>query len=304
MVAGAGISVEKQDHHETHPSYAHVDADIVLLSDDGIRFQVHSVILKRGSDFFRAMLEMPGDREEDTDEPIRVSEPSEILVDLLNIVYPDGDPFPHILTFKHLSALYFAAEKYDIEKAKAIVRKLTLLSPETAVKENPLELYVLACKFGWETERKLALTWSLDINLHSPLSLRTLVKLDTVEDMIHLQALHRARRQVLDDEFKRTFQSITGGTLSPFAAHQFDILQLSFLMHAVSRSLDACPSGAELATEDFWDLHLKTVPNQTFKCRSCERITFDKNKIVSTCFKVLQDVQALSFDVPTIYDKI
>ncbi|TDL26626.1 hypothetical protein BD410DRAFT_783714 [Rickenella mellea] len=86
-----------------HPSYSSPSADIVLLSDDGVKFRVHSAILATASKFFHDMFGMPRSAAENHDDALPMSESSEILKTLLDIIYPcDTDPVLPSLSFAFL----------------------------------------------------------------------------------------------------------------------------------------------------------------------------------------------------------
>lgn len=72
-----------------HPSYTFSDADLVLSSRDGVQFQVHSTVLRLASSFFLDMLGMQRVSEEGRKDPIAMSESTDAVKALLDVVYPN-----------------------------------------------------------------------------------------------------------------------------------------------------------------------------------------------------------------------
>lgn len=99
-----------------HPSYSDVHADLVLLSKDGVRFRVHSLILKLASGFFRGMLGIPKAESEGPEDAIPMEENADVIGALLDTVFPS-----YFLKYPELSSrivtladpLLIAAGKYD-----------------------------------------------------------------------------------------------------------------------------------------------------------------------------------------------
>ncbi|KAI0797181.1 hypothetical protein C8Q75DRAFT_791015 [Abortiporus biennis] len=168
------------------------DADLVLRSScpDVIEFRVHRCILSAASPFFRQMFTLPQSPQPDAESPIPtidVSENSGTVETLLRFVYPMVDP-----TFDSLNdviPVLEAATKYDMTFAIESLRR-TLVRPEF-VKESPMRVFAIACRFDLEEEIRVASRHTLNINLlQCPLS----------EDLKHITAYDYHRLLNLHDQ--------------------------------------------------------------------------------------------------------
>lgn len=176
-----------------HPDFASEDADVMLCSQDNITFKVHSIILKMSSGWFRATFSLPQTMASSTlDEPIFMSETSDVIVALLSVPY--GLSQPPFDTMDFVEAVVHAAEKYDMLGVLSIVR-LALNTP-SLVETHPLRVYGIATRWGWHEEAKLASSHTLTIDLYHP---DVLPKLKAVEplELGRLFGLHRRRRDAL-----------------------------------------------------------------------------------------------------------
>ncbi|TDL26524.1 hypothetical protein BD410DRAFT_702164, partial [Rickenella mellea] len=175
------------------PSYSSPDADVVLLSCDGIPFRAHASVLKMASGFFEKMFEMPRDPNEGNDEPLPMAESSDVILALLEFIYPNGG-FPKIDSFDLLSRLLTAAEQYEIPRITTYLRVYVMVDPK--FRDDSLDLYVIARRYGWEEEGKIASQGTLKLNLTSPKFADVLKKLDS-ESLLKLQRLHHLRRRAV-----------------------------------------------------------------------------------------------------------
>ncbi|TDL26620.1 hypothetical protein BD410DRAFT_529535 [Rickenella mellea] len=151
------------DQEKYHPSYNSPDADLILLSDDGIKFRAHSLILCKASNFFREMFELLRPERETQEDAIPIGESSLVTKAMLDIIYPgESDPSLPTRGFKIFRRLLSAAERFRIIRVNDYLRLLTTTS---RFDNKPLEVYALACAFGWEDEAHwLSLkTLSLDL---------------------------------------------------------------------------------------------------------------------------------------------
>lgn len=176
-----------------HPAYSSVDADIVLQSSDGVRFRVHTFIMRLASEFFRTMLDIPQDPyATGNGPPISMEEHSSTIEAMLDIIYPNR-AVPRISSFQMASSLLGVAEKYDIQSIRNTVWTLVTDPPFRC---GALETFVLACRYGSEKEAKAASTATLEIDLYAPESLKVLETLDHASHL-KLRNLHTTRRQML-----------------------------------------------------------------------------------------------------------
>lgn len=135
-----------------HPSYSSLDTDLVLSSKDGVKFRVHSLVLKLSSGVFREILSVPRAENESPNDPIDLEESGEVLKALLDLVYPSGG-LPDMPTFDFVRDLSIACEKYEMAGATQAIKK-HIFEPR---KVYPvLQMYGLARQLGWENESKIA----------------------------------------------------------------------------------------------------------------------------------------------------
>ena len=65
---------------------AELGTDLILKSCDDIKFHVHTLILSLSSSVFKDMFDMP--HTTSTKEPVELSESGQVLLLLLDIIYP------------------------------------------------------------------------------------------------------------------------------------------------------------------------------------------------------------------------
>ena len=179
---------------EFHHLFASPEGDIVLGSKDGVLFRVHSYTLKTTSGWFRAMYTLPQrpsdarpelKAEDATPDVIYVDEDSQTLEGLLRMVC--GLSIPKLDSYDFIEPILHAAEKYDMPGPMSIIRAL-LSTP--SLMSDPLRLYAVTCRYGWQDEAMMASRATLTLNLHSPENRNTLQKLGT-EAPLSLFSLHR-----------------------------------------------------------------------------------------------------------------
>lgn len=198
---------------DIHPSYSYPDGDLILLSKDGMQFQVHSQVLRLTSGVFREMLGIPRIQSEDTHDPIPMEENADVLEAVLDAIYP-GYGSKHASMWSTIMKLaepmIAAAEKYDMPSVSDMVRAYIFnvahrpSSPaDTNLHWSPLRKYRFACRYGWEHESKIASAETLQINLASPNAISELEKMN-ICDVLRLQALHRSRRMLFIEALTQT----------------------------------------------------------------------------------------------------
>ncbi|KAF8305962.1 hypothetical protein DL93DRAFT_289763 [Clavulina sp. PMI_390] len=133
------------------------DGDTLLRSSDGVEFRVDSVVLRRNSQFFRDMLQLPPTTSSTQAllEPIRMSEGSYVLNTLLILLYNSSSesiPQPQApSTSENRIDLLRAREKFNFT-CKAIDQ---FLEAHFATLE-PLLSWALAVRFDLREARKAA----------------------------------------------------------------------------------------------------------------------------------------------------
>jgi len=140
------------------------DGDVILRSTYGTerrKFQVHKPFLSFASPIFKAMItNLQHSSSVSNIDTIHLSDPPRALELILRFIYPS--PAPPVVD--DLTVAFEAlniANKYDIEVARSRLR--TSLAEFT--KTEPLRVYAIACRLGYEDEMKIASTHTLSINL-------------------------------------------------------------------------------------------------------------------------------------------
>jgi len=175
-----------------HPLFSNPDGDIILGSKDGdVLFRTHTFILKTTSGWFRTLFSLPQKCSSAVPDVIYMDESAAILENLLCMAC--GLPIMPPTSYDAVDPLLFAAEKYDMPGPLSIIRML-LMTP--ALLDEPLRLYAVACRFGWEAEARYASTQTLSLDLHSEPHRASLQSLSTPA-LLDLFQLHRDRREAL-----------------------------------------------------------------------------------------------------------
>lgn len=118
-------SEPKQPSHNL--SYLFPDADLVLVSSDGVLFRVHSLVLKLASQFFRDMFTIPRDvKESESQEPIPMAEREPVLEALLGLIYPNatGDIAFKLSYEEFCELIVIVTQKYNFDAGQALARGL------------------------------------------------------------------------------------------------------------------------------------------------------------------------------------
>ncbi|KAF8630159.1 hypothetical protein AX15_003107 [Amanita polypyramis BW_CC] len=149
------------------PFNADAFADIIFQSSDNVRFYVHSAFLSFVSPSFRDMFSMnrhltvDGSEKKDGFPIISVTEDSETLYYLLELIYPvDESQFHDLTVFRKVCK---AAQKYLMDGIEDKLRKWILTSK--LLKTEPFRMCAIALELGWEV---VALT-AARRTLHVPL---------------------------------------------------------------------------------------------------------------------------------------
>lgn len=179
------------------PAFSSQDADTVLCSSDGTSYRIYAHTLTTASDFFRTMLTLPQDSQSQLNH-ITMDESTKVLGTLFRMIH--GLEISKWESFDDLVNVLNAAHKYDMPGPITTIR-LMIMSP--LFLSEPLRLYEIATRFGWEEEAKLASEKTLTLNInaveHEPV-LKTL----SAEYLLKLLKLHQNRK----DEFRSLMSSV------------------------------------------------------------------------------------------------
>lgn len=169
------------------PAFIEEDANVILASSDGRYYRVPSYTLRTTSGFFRGMMTLPqGDNQQDEDI-IVLDEKSQILGTLLRMIA--GLEFPMPKSFDDLEDLLTAADKYDMPGPRVIIR--TVITTPLFL-EQPLRLYAIVARYGWEEEAKYASKHTLTLSIYKDEHATVLERIPA-SFLMRLLRLHRQR---------------------------------------------------------------------------------------------------------------
>lgn len=278
---------------EFHDLFASPDGDIVLGSKDGVLFRVHSHTLKTTSGWFRAMYSLP-QRAPDARPELKASDavPDVVYVDedsgtlegLLRMVC--GLCIPKLDSYDVIEPILHAAEKYDMPGPMSIIRAL-LSTP--SLMSDPLRLYAVTCRYGWQDEAMMASRATLTLNLHSPEHRNTLQKLGT-DALLSLFSLHRTRREALRKRLDDPpFVNDSGDTSCSNCGSLVDYHTWRELKYVIIMEMDARPLGDTVYNAGLLEWSAARACWEA-KCISCDRVLYDKTltmRVIRECIEQL-----------------
>jgi len=177
--------------HKYHPQFD--SGDVVLCSSEGTRYRIPSHILKITCGLFRNTLCT-------TNPALEVQEVNEkdnVLERVLRLIC--GLETPRWKSFDELEESLELAEKWDAPGPISVIRS-AITAP--IFLEEPLRLYSIATRVGWEEETKIASTHSLALDLCGEEHQAQLERLAS-KHLMALFKLHRRRR----DKFKHSLDN-------------------------------------------------------------------------------------------------
>lgn len=162
-----------------------------------------------------------------------------------------GLPILPITSYDAVDALLYAAEKYDMPGPMSIIRVLVMTPP---LLDQPLRLYAVACRFGWDHEAKHASTETLALDLHSEPYRDALQTLSTTA-LLNLFQLHRDRREGLRTRLDDP-PFVGGGTaLCVACGWQIDYHTWRELKYKIILEMDVRPLGDSVVNTGLLDWH-------------------------------------------------
>jgi len=172
------------------------DGDIILRATHGTEsrdFRVHKLFLSFASPVFKDMFNLPQPSPAaSTIDTIDMVDPPRALEVILHFIYPSCDP-PAINDLTLLSEVLVLADKYDIRAARSRLRP----SFVEFAKTEPLRVYAIACRLGFEDEMKIASSHTTSIHLAGLTELPDEFKLIPATEYHRLILLHaRYRKEV------------------------------------------------------------------------------------------------------------
>ncbi|KAF8305072.1 hypothetical protein DL93DRAFT_2144860 [Clavulina sp. PMI_390] len=180
---------------EYHPEFDTQDADVILRTDDGPRFKVHSLLLRTASSHFADVLSLPAPAAA-PERPIllHLPESNQTIEAMLRFVAHRPVPSATLSSFPSFLSLVEAGVKYGMEGMISILKAFALESIE--LRKNPLLLYRLASLYQWHEQRRSITMRCLSKNPSSQEVLRALKDI-YVEDYSCLVLLANKRYESL-----------------------------------------------------------------------------------------------------------
>ena len=145
------------------------DGDVILRagagSDSQHDFRVHKFILSLASSVFKDMFTFPQPSDQNENEHpdipvVDIPDSPEVVDTILRYIYP-GVELPKVTKISILSALFSAADKYNIASMSPVLKE----SLKTFLSNDPFGVYAIACRFGLLEEAKEATRMSSSRNM-------------------------------------------------------------------------------------------------------------------------------------------
>ncbi|KAF7975064.1 hypothetical protein HWV62_16132 [Athelia sp. TMB] len=282
MQSEAPVIAHVQEPAQYHPLFSSPDGDVILGAKGGnLLFRTHSFTLKTASGWFRTMFSLPQNCAPVTSDIIYMDEESSVLEAILRMVC--GLPVVLPTTYDMVDALLYAAEKYDMPGPVSIIR-MSVMTP--SLLNQPLRLYAVACRYGWEEEAKFASGETLVLNLYSEECRPSLQSLSTTA-LLDLLTLHRDRREVLRKRLDEP--PFVGGGNAVCVACGWSICYQTWreLKYKIILEMDVRPLGDTVLNTGLAEWH-EAKRCWSAKCPNvdCDRVLYDKNetlRVIKEC---------------------
>ena len=269
-----------------HSSFNSPDSDTVLGSKDGTFFRVHSYTLKTTSGWFRSMFSLPQHSSGGPSVALYVDEDASTLEALLRMVC--GLTIPRLDTFEVIEPVLYAAEKYDMPGPLSIIRAILMTGPLLI---DPLRLYMIACRYGWEHEARQASTETLTLNLHSSIHRPTLQKLST-DALLNLMDLHHRRRETLRQRLnEHPFVVDSGETTCANCQSPVNYHTWRELKYAIVLEMDVRPLGDTIISGGLNDWSAAKACWKA-ECESCHRVLYDRKETLKGIKECIEQLPA------------
>jgi hypothetical protein len=258
---------------EYHPSFTFEDADVCLVSKEGVKFLTYSFILRNASAFFKSTFTLPQCSSSETPrkerEVIHVDEECTTLHDILRMI--SAMELPPLSSFDVIEPILHAAEKFEMPGPISIIREV--ISHPRFMQENPLKVYALACRYGWEQLAQNSSQLTLSLDLLSPTLTHALRSLSP-DGLLRLLYLHRRRRDLfadaLEDPTKFSGSAITYLCKSchkPNGDRSWKVLKMRMVTEIERRSL------GDTICADAWMEWPETQALKNARCSVCSALT-------------------------------
>ncbi|KAL5492720.1 hypothetical protein ACEPAI_4167 [Sanghuangporus weigelae] len=265
----SSVQQDPEPEVEVHPDYNDHESDLILVSGDGRRFRVHSLIMKLASDVFKTMIDA-APVQVSSEEPIPVQENGDIIKDLLDVIYPNKLPFRYASpTFEHIRQVCYAAEKYEMP---GVLQMMQLFLRTMIENVPPLLAFALASRYEWPEALRLISTATLKLDLYCPQSIKDLHFIPT-HWLLKLMELHRNRRKLLvaSLDWKSSRE-----TMTPYSIAQSS---WAVLKHRISEEMERKSDGSSIGEESFW-LRAEFEDLWHMTCEECHETYSDSTNVI------------------------
>ncbi len=254
-----------------HPSFNTPDADAILSSLDGTLYRLPSLVLRRTTTFFASQ----SFTFEPNSKPIPIHEHDVVLERLLRII--SGLALPPWRTFDDLEGVLSLAETWGARGALGIVRA-SITAPMFL--REPLRVYAIATRFGWEEEAELASKHTLSLSLHEEQHQEALQRIST-RSLAKLFKFHRKRR----DDLQTSMESDATCRGCGNSVHGSALTALVWKMFW---EMDARPGDRLCSLEiEEWP-EMETCLSE--KCPGCGRLVCDRLEVLERVRKCLAEL--------------
>jgi len=201
-----------RDPRVFHPQFNSLEADLTLISSEGTAYRVHYFTLRNTCGYFRTLLigytpisspaqsQGPGTGHtsiSNLQQPIEVDEKDKTITKVLSMVCG-----LHITNWESINEVDDAlslAQKWDAPGPLSMIRG-AITAPMFLA--DPLRLYAITTRLGWEEETRLASTHTLALDLYEETHQLILERISS-SALMALFRLHRLRR----NSFKQLIDS-------------------------------------------------------------------------------------------------
>ncbi|KAF8970912.1 hypothetical protein BDZ97DRAFT_1789320 [Flammula alnicola] len=181
-----------------HPQFSSPEADIVLISSEDTAYRVPYFTLRNTCGFFRNLLSsytphLGQTAGGDKLQPVEVVEKDKVLTKVLCMIC--GLHTENWESISEVDDALSLVQKWDAPGPLSIIR-CAITAPMFLA--DPVRLYAITTRFGWDEEARVASTQTLTLNLYDE-DIRSDLERVSSRPLMALFRLHRGRR----DEFKR-----------------------------------------------------------------------------------------------------
>lgn len=207
---------------------------------------------------------------------------------LLRIIYPMVQP--NIECIEHLASAFFAAEKYDMA---GVISTLRLhLRDERFLRDCPVYVFALACRFQFVPEAKVASRASLAANVHDAKNTEIFERPGfKMADLLSLHLLRHRRIDAMRDFLEGDrFEGNAPDFMCVSCDKKLNDITWPFLKASILKELYWRPLGDTIFAPEF----LKSNAVQSFinsKCEECqERLIYEKGKTLAMISEFLKSL--------------